>query len=171
VTNPPISRQRAPQWVKSKKTEVDTMPSRTYAAFKSVAPYFELARGALGHLVEGAHFFDVVDEKIVYEVLYDLGWPRIIRGRTALMAAFRGYAESISLHAADHLVTHKTDDGRVVVIEYEVHGKILATGADYDNRFCSIIRVENHKIAHWRDYMDSLAAWKALNARGAGSSG
>ncbi len=43
------------------------------------------------------------------------------------------------------------------VIEYEVHGTILATGAKYSNRFCSIIKIENRKIVHWRDYMDSLA--------------
>ena len=78
------------------------------------------------------------------------------------MAEFLGYVENIELHSADHLVTHKTNDGRVIVIEYEVHGTILATGVKYDNRFCSIIRIENRKIAHWRDYMDSLAAWKAL---------
>jgi ketosteroid isomerase-like protein len=53
------------------------------------------------------------------------------------------------------------DDGRVVVIEYEVHGPILATG---NNRFASIIRIESRKIVHWRDYMDSLAAWNALTA-------
>jgi ketosteroid isomerase-like protein len=146
------------------KAKRSSMPSRKYAEFKSVAPYFDLARGALGDLVDGAHFFDVADENTVYEVLYELGWPRVIRGRVALMAAFREYAERIALHAADHLVTHKADDGRVVVIEYEVHGKILATGVDYDNRFCSVIRVENRKIAHWRDYMDSLAAWNAMNA-------
>jgi ketosteroid isomerase-like protein len=81
------------------------------------------------------------------------------------MAQFRDYAENIEIHAADHLVTHKADGGRVVVIEYEVHGTILATGVAYGNRFCSIIRIENRKIAHWRDYMDSLAAWKALTAR------
>jgi ketosteroid isomerase-like protein len=62
-------------------------------------------------------------------------------------------------------MTHKTDDGHVVVIEYEVHGTILATGNRYDNRFCSLIRIKNQKIAHWRDYMDSLAAWNALTAR------
>jgi ketosteroid isomerase-like protein len=60
------------------------------------------------------------------------------------------------------LITHKTGDG--VVIEYEVHGEILATGAKYDNRFCSIIKIENRRIAHWRDYMDSLAAWNILTA-------
>ena len=61
--------------------------------------------------------------------------------------------------------SHKTDDGKTVVIEYEVHGTILATGVKYDNRFCSIIKIKNRKIAHWRDYMDSLAAWNALTTR------
>ena len=43
------------------------------------------------------------------------------------------------------------------------HGKVLATGASYDNRFVSIVTIENRKIVRWRDYMDSLAAWTALN--------
>ena len=80
------------------------------------------------------------------------------------MAQFRGYCENVELQSADKLITHKADDGRVVVIEYEVHGTILANGVKYNNRFCSIIRIENRKIAHWRDYMDSLAAWNALTA-------
>jgi ketosteroid isomerase-like protein len=50
-----------------------------------------------------------------------------------------------------------------VTLEYEVHGKILATDAPYDNRFVSIATIENRKIVRWRDYMDSLAAWRALN--------
>ena len=51
----------------------------------------------------------------------------------------------------------------VVTLEYEVHGKILATDTPYDNRFVSIATIENRKIVRWRDYMDSLAAWRALN--------
>jgi ketosteroid isomerase-like protein len=142
------------------------MTNPPYAEYQRVAPYFELARRALGDLVDGAHFFDVVDDATVYEVLYDLSpWPRVVRGRADLMAQFLGYAKAIEIRAADHLVVHKADDGRVVVIEYEVHGTIGATGVEYDNRFCSVIRLENRKIAHWRDYMDSLAAWKALSAR------
>ena len=80
------------------------------------------------------------------------------------MAQFRGYCDNIALQSADKLIVHKTDD-RCVVIEYEVHGTILATSVKYNNRFCSIIKIENQKIAHWRDYMDSLAAWNALTAR------
>jgi ketosteroid isomerase-like protein len=142
------------------------MPKPKYAAYEPAAPYFDLVREALGDLVDGGHFFDAVADEIVYEVLYDLpGWPRIINGRTDLMAAFRGYVDAIALQSADQAIVHKADDGRVVVIEYEVHGTILATGVTYDNRFCSIVKIANRKISHWRDYMDSLAAWNALTAR------
>jgi ketosteroid isomerase-like protein len=143
----------------------EPMSSQPYTAYKPAAPYFDLVRRALGDLVDGEHFFDVVDEQTVYEVLYDIGgWPRIVRGRTALMGQFRGYVEAIKLHAADHLLVHKADGGHVVVIEYEVHGTILANGAPYNNRFCSVIHLDKSKIAHWRDYMDSLAAWNAFRA-------
>jgi len=142
------------------------MPDSKYAAYDAAKPYFELVRAALGDLVDGEHFFDIVSDGIVYEVLYEVsGWPRIIKGRGELMAQFKGYCDNVELQSADKLITHKTDDGRVVVIEYEVHGTILASGVKYNNRFCSIIKIENRKIAHWRDYMDSLAAWNALTAR------
>ena len=80
------------------------------------------------------------------------------------MDQFKGYCEQIELHSADRLIVHKADDSRVVVIEYEVHGTILATDVHYNNRFCSVMILANRRIAHWRDYMDSLAAWNALTA-------
>ena len=142
------------------------MPNSEYAAYEAARPYFDLVRRALDQLVEGEHFFDIVADDIVYEVLYDFpGWPRIVRGRTDLMARFKGYGDNITLQSADKLVTHVANGGRVVVIEYEVHGTVRATSARYDNRFCSIIAIENRKIRHWRDYMDSLAAWNTLTAR------
>lgn len=142
------------------------MPQSKYAAYNPARPYFELVRGALGEFVDGEHFFDIVTDDVVYEVLYEItGWPRVIKGRAALMAQFKGYCDNVELRSADKLIAHRTDDGRVVVIEYEVSGTILASGVTYNNRFCSIITIESRKIAHWRDYMDSLAAWTALTAR------
>jgi ketosteroid isomerase-like protein len=139
--------------------------SNKYAIYKPVKPYFDLVRGALGTFVDGEHFFDCVSEDIIYEVLYDFpGWPRIIRGRDDLMASFRGYGKHIEIHSADHLITHSTDEGQVTVIEYQVHGLILASGGEYHNRFCSVIKIGNRRIVHWRDYMDSLAAWNALTS-------
>jgi uncharacterized protein len=142
------------------------MTNPKYAAYAAANPYFDLVRRALGDLVDGEHFFDIITDGTVYEVLYDVpGWPRVIQGRTDLMAAFRGYVDNIALQTADQLIVHKTDDGRVVVIEYEVHGRILASGVKYNNRFCSIISIQSPKIAHWRDHMDSLAARNALTPK------
>jgi uncharacterized protein len=155
----------SPHHQNSARMERKEMSSQKYAAFEPAAPYFNLVRGALGDLVEGDHFFDIVADDIVYEVLYEFpGWPRVIHGRADLMRMFRGYVDNITLQSADKLTTHKTNDGGVV-IEYEIQGTIRATGAKYDNRFCSIIKIENRKIAHWRDYMDSLAAWNALTGQ------
>jgi ketosteroid isomerase-like protein len=142
------------------------MSNPKYAPYEAAGPYFGLVRGAVGDLVDGEHFFDIIADDVVYEVLYDFpGWPRVVQGRADLMARFRGYADTIELQSADKLIINKADDGRVVVIEYEVHGTVLATAVKYDNRFCSIIKIEDRKIARWRDYMDSLAAWNALTAQ------
>ena len=140
------------------------MTANKYSEYEGAEPYFELVRSALGALVDGEHFFDIVADNIAYEVRYDLGWPRVTRGRADLMAQFRGYVGRVRLLSADKMIVTRADNGRIVVIEYEVHGIILATGAKYENRFCSIIELENRKIARWRDYMDSHAAWNALTA-------
>ena len=72
-----------------------------YAIYQNAAPYFDLVRGALGAVVDGKHFFDIITDDIIYEVLYDIpGWPRVIKGRSDLMAAFRGYVDNIALRSA-----------------------------------------------------------------------
>ncbi|MGA7316913.1 MAG: nuclear transport factor 2 family protein [Silvibacterium sp.] len=140
------------------------MPKAAYAAFKALDPFFKVVLDGLDGLVDGKHYFDTFADDAVYESRYNFpGWPQTIRSRTDLIAAFSGYGKSIRLHRGDELVVHFTKDGRVVILEYEVHGTILATNAPYDNRFISVITIENRKIVHWRDYMDSLAAWTALN--------
>jgi ketosteroid isomerase-like protein len=80
------------------------------------------------------------------------------------MPALSGYGKTIRLHSGDALVVHRSQDSRVVILEYEVHGRILSSGARYENRLISVVTIENRKIIHWRDYMDSLAAWTALNS-------
>jgi uncharacterized protein len=87
----------------------------------------------------------------------------MIRGRAGLVEALSGYGQNIKLESSDGLVVHRTLDPRVVIIEYAAHGKIVAAGVPYDNRLISVVTIENRKIVHWRDYMDSLAPWLALN--------
>ena len=82
------------------------------------------------------------------------------------MTLYADYGDNIVLHGADALIVNRSQDPRVVIIECEVHGKIVGTGASYDNRFISIVTIEDRKIVQWRDYMDSLAARTALRASG-----
>jgi uncharacterized protein len=134
-----------------------------YAEHEALDPFFEVIERGLEGLVQGGHFFDTIAEDAFFEFLYDFpGWPRTIRGRADLVDKFSGYGDNIRLHASGELVVHRSVDPRVVILEYEVHGTIVATGTPYDNRFISVITIENEKIVRWRDYMDSLAAWMAL---------
>jgi hypothetical protein len=59
------------------------------------------------------------------------------------MASLSRYGNTIKLHSSDALVVHRTQNNRVAILEYEVHGKILSTGAPYDNRFVSVVTIEN----------------------------
>ncbi len=140
------------------------MTKTGYKAFEALDPFFEVVMEGLRGLVDGQHYFDAFADDGIFESRYHFpGWPVTIRGRTNLMASLSGYGKTIRLRSGGGLVVHRSEDRRVVILEYEVHGKILSSGASYDNRLISVITIEKRKIVHWRDYMDSLTAWTALN--------
>ena len=141
------------------------MRKAEYAVFEALDPFFEVVQRGLSGLVDGEHYFDTFADDAIFDSRYHFpGWPVTIRGRANLMASLSGYGKTIKLHSGDALVLHRTQNSRIVILEYEVHGEILSNGAPYDNRLISIVTIENRKIVHWRDYMDSLAAWTALNS-------
>ena len=141
------------------------MSKMEYAVFEALNPFFEVVQKGLSGLVDGEHYFDTIADDAFFEFRYHFPrWPVTIRGRADLMASFSGYGKTIRLYSGDSLVVHRSQDSRVVILEYEVHGKILSSGASYDNRFISVVTIESRKIVRWRDYMDSLAAWTALNS-------
>src|SRR5580692_11358779 len=140
------------------------MPKSDYTALDFLDPLFDVVMEGLTKLVDGEHYFDTLADDVLFEFLYEFpGWPRVTHGRDNLIALYSGYGRNIRLDRGDSLIVHPSEDGRVVTLEYEVHGKVLATDVAYDNRFVAITTIENRKIVRWRDYMDSLAAWTALN--------
>ena len=143
------------------------MVDRKYTAFRALDPFFNIVQQGLAGLVDGDHYFDTLADDAVFEFRYIFpGWPLKVEGRKALMTLYAGYGDNIVLHGAGALVAHRTQDPRVVILEYEVHGKTVRTGASYDNRFNSVVSIEHRKIVRWRDYMDSLAAMTALSDSG-----
>jgi ketosteroid isomerase-like protein len=138
------------------------MSKADYSAFRALDPFFGVMMEGLSPFVDGDHYFDTLAEDVVFEFRYRFpGWPHETRGRAALMALYSGY--NMILDHADGLVVYVADNGRAVTLEYDVHGKVAATGAPYENRLVAIAIIENRKIVRWRDYLDSLAAWTALN--------
>jgi len=136
-----------------------------YPKFGALIPFFEIVMKGLSGLVDGDHYFDAVADNALFEFRYNFpGWPQTVKGRSDLMTLFSGYGDNITLHSAGGLIVHRTQDTRVVILEYETHGKILTTGVPYDNRFISVLTIKDRKIVRWRDYMDSLAAWTALSS-------
>ncbi len=96
-----------------------------YAAFSALDPFFEVVQRGLSGLVDGEHYFDTIAKNAIFEFRYDIaGWPKRVESRDTLMAPYRGYGEGIGRHGGDGLVVHRCDDGRVIVIEYEVHGRV-----------------------------------------------
>ena len=141
------------------------MKKARYAVFEALNPFFEIVLRGLSGLVDGEHYFDTFADDAIFESRYHFpGWPVTIRGRANLMANLSGYGKTIKLHSGDALVIHRNQNSRVVILEYEVHGEILSSGAPYDNRLISVVTIEKRKIVHWTDYMDSLVAWTALNS-------
>ena len=139
------------------------MANSKYAAFRALDPFFNIVQQGLAGLVDGDHYFDTIADNAVFEFRYIFpGWPQKLSGREALMSLYAGYGNNIFLHGADALVVHRSQDARVVILEYEVHGRIIRTGASSDNRFISVVTIEDRKIVQWRDYMDSLTAMTAL---------
>ncbi len=82
------------------------------------------------------------------------------------MALYSGYGAGMALHGADALVVNISQTPGVVILEYEVQGKAVGSGKLYENRFISVVTIEDledRKIVGWRDYMDSLAAMSSLS--------
>ena len=139
------------------------MTDIAYAEYSALDPFFDIVLKGLTGLVDGNHFFDAFATDAVTEFRYNFpGWPTTLEGLLPLKELYAGYGQMISLKSADGLVVHPSVESGIVVLEYDVHGNIVASGAEYSNRFISVITIRDRHITHWRDYMDSLTAMNAL---------
>jgi hypothetical protein len=87
-------------------------------------PFFAVVMEGLSKFVDGEHYFDTPDDDVLFEFRYDFpGWPQVTRGRANLVALYSGYGNNFRLDRGDSLIVHPSENGRVVTLECEVHGK------------------------------------------------
>ncbi|MFC8831545.1 nuclear transport factor 2 family protein [Streptomyces sp. NPDC057137] len=141
------------------------MAVKNLGDFKALEAFFEIVGQGLDDLVDGGQFFEwFADDAVTEFVVTVPGYPKRIEGRDALAELYRGYGDALFAERADGLAVHHDRETSVVVLEYVVHGRVVATGRRYSNHFVSVITIRERKITHWRDYLDQLAVLDALGA-------
>jgi uncharacterized protein len=130
--------------------------------FQALEPFFRVIEQGLDGLADGGHFFDLLADDVVFEFIITVpGYPRQVAGRDNLIALYRGYQSTFFLDRCFDLRVHRSDDS-TVTLEYASEGKATATGRPYGNRYISVVTIKDRKIIHWRDYLDPLRVFAAL---------
>ena len=130
--------------------------------FGAEGPFFRIIRQGLEGLARGEDYFDLLADDVVVEYVISVpGYPRRVEGRQGVIDLYRGYDDYMTVHTADNLRVYRDPEASAAILEYEVHGESVQTGRPYHNRFVSIITVKDHKVTHWRDYLDPIAVFDA----------
>jgi ketosteroid isomerase-like protein len=131
--------------------------------FRALEPFFRIIEEGVAGLVDGAHYFEMLAEDVVFEYIITVpGYPRRVQGRQGVVDLYRPYGESIVLERCYDLAVHRDSTTGVIVLEYASEGRVLANAAPYANRYISVLRIADRAITHWRDYLDPIAVFDAL---------
>jgi uncharacterized protein len=133
--------------------------------FRALDPFFRVERG-LAEFVDGEHFFDMLAGDVVFDFIITVpDYPRRIVGRDNLVELYRGYASVFFLDRCYDLRVHHSPSTSTVVLEYSSEGRVVATGYPYGNRYISVVTIKGRKVTQWRDYLDPLRVFAALDDR------
>jgi uncharacterized protein len=134
--------------------------------FRALDPFFRVIEEGLAGFVDGEHFFDMLAEDVVFDFIITVpDYPRHVVGRDNLIELFRGYGSAFHLDRCYDLRVHHSPSTSTVVLEYSSEGTVVPTGYPYDNRYISVVTVKDHKVSQWRDYLDPLRVFAALDGR------
>ncbi|MFG3556216.1 nuclear transport factor 2 family protein [Micromonospora sp. NPDC047557] len=91
------------------------------------------------------------------------GVPAQVRGRAEIRRHLTATAEAF-IRIAEHrnVVVHETTDPETIIVEYEAHGSVVATGAAFEQIVIAVFRVRDGQILSYRDYINPLPLLDAL---------
>ncbi|MFD7660872.1 nuclear transport factor 2 family protein [Actinosynnema sp. NPDC059797] len=115
----------------------------------------EALRLVLAHDMGG--FADLWAEDGVMEFPFAAAEPRRLVGREAVRDYLRDYTDHLAPEAVTELTVHRTADPEVVVAEFEVEGRLVATGEPYRVPYVAVITARDGRITRYRDYWSPAA--------------
>jgi uncharacterized protein len=80
-----------------------------------------------------------------------------LRTRFAAGAALRRYTD------LSRVTIHETADPEVAIVEYDLHGRMVATDRPFTLSFAMVITVRDGRIVHSRDYSDPIAGARVMD--------
>jgi ketosteroid isomerase-like protein len=97
------------------------------------------------------------------------GVPARVEGRTAIRRHLTEAAEAfITIDDHRNVVIHESLDPEVVIVEYDAHGRVVRTGAPFEQTVIAVFRVRDGQVLSCRDYLNPLPLLEALaGAQGA----
>ena len=108
----------------------------------------------------------LADDVVIETPFAPPGRPRRTEGRAAFLAiAVPGRAAlPFQFDECRVRAVHDTTDPEVIVVEYELGGTVLPTGARRSAEFVGVLRVRDGLIRGWREYQDTMGIAQALAA-------
>lgn len=108
---------------------------------------------------------DVFSQDAVFEMPFlPPGLPRQEIGREAFRAHLHEAVGLQEFDAVDHVSIHETTDPEVVVTEYRLHGRVVATGKRFASDIVMVARVRDGLIVWSRNYSNPLDGAIAFDA-------
>ncbi len=112
----------------------------------------------------GTDLADLYGDHVVVEMPFaPPGFPKRSETSAAqLQERFKAGVGARQYEKVDNVTIHDTVDPEVVVVEYEVHGKVVATGSPFVLQYICVMTIRDGKIVYSRDYTDPITGARAL---------
>jgi uncharacterized protein len=107
---------------------------------------------------------DCYAEQVVIEMPFSAGlYPsRIESTREEMRERYRAHRAVRHYERLSDVRIHETTDPEVVIAEYTLHGRMVASGEAFTMTFVMVITVRDGVIVHSRDYTDPVAGARLL---------
>jgi ketosteroid isomerase-like protein len=125
-----------------------------------------MLRAALGDRLapHATSFVEMMADDGVIEFPYaPPGLPRRLDGRAAVKAHLERLVGLIDITRMVGLVTHRTVDPDVVILEFGCEGRAVGNEKPYNQRYISVITLKNGLISHYTDYWNPLVVLDAMD--------
>lgn len=106
----------------------------------------------------------VIEMPFAFSALYP---ARIETTREELRSRFQSGTAVRTYERVENAVVHETADPDVIITEYDLHGRLVATGEPFTLSYVMVMTFRDGLIAHTRDYGDPVAGAKALGLQDA----